>query len=220
VTNAAVYNNTIYVGEGERVDQLLYSDWGGWPDGMFFYNSIFHVEGAAQFSYGVRRRADGAYKTAPGLGPSKNNAFDSNVYYQIQPVNDSHALITDPMLTAPGRGRGGGNGIAGYTLGLGSPAADSGRIVENNGGRDFFGTAVPSCGGVDRGAVESKTCTCRSAPMTRNECLEQALREYRERSRHPDDFADLPPKVQANILEGACQIQPADDRLKELTQAA
>jgi hypothetical protein len=158
VTNAIIYNNTIYVGESERVDLLLYSDWGGWSDGMSFYNNIFYVEGAAQFSYGVGRTADGAYKTAPGLGPSKNNAFDSNVYYQIRPVKDSHALITDPMLTAPGRARDGGVEIAGYALRPGSPAADSGRIVENSGGRDFFGTAVPSCGGVDRGAVESKTC--------------------------------------------------------------
>jgi hypothetical protein len=158
VTNATIYNNTIYVGESERVDLLLYSDWGGWSDGMSFYNNIFYVEGAAQFSYGVGRTADGAYQTAPGLGPSKHNAFDSNAYYQIEPVEDAHALIADPMLTAPGRARDGGDGIAGYALRPGSPAADSGRIVENSGGRDFFGTAVPSCGGVDRGAVESKTC--------------------------------------------------------------
>jgi hypothetical protein len=50
--------------------------------------------------------------------------------------------------------------------------------------------------------------------------FEQALREYRERSWCPDDFADLPTASQHSIVERACQIQEADDRLKDLIQAA
>jgi hypothetical protein len=56
--------------------------------------------------------------------------------------------------------------------------------------------------------------------MTSDECFEQALREYREGSWCPDDFADLPTETQHSIVERACQIQEADDRLKELIQAA
>jgi hypothetical protein len=50
--------------------------------------------------------------------------------------------------------------------------------------------------------------------------LERALCEYRERSWCSDDFADLPTEVQCDIIERACQIQAADDRLNELIQAA
>jgi hypothetical protein len=56
--------------------------------------------------------------------------------------------------------------------------------------------------------------------MTPDECFEQALREYRERSCYPDNFADLPTAVQAGILERACQIQQADDGLNEWMSAA
>ena len=53
-----------------------------------------------------------------------------------------------------------------------------------------------------------------------DDSFERALREYRERSWCPDDFADLPTETQDSIVERACQIQEADDRLKEFIQAA
>jgi hypothetical protein len=56
--------------------------------------------------------------------------------------------------------------------------------------------------------------------MTPDQCFEQALREYRERSWCPDEFGDLPTEVQSGIVERACQIQEADDRLKLLNPAA
>ena len=56
--------------------------------------------------------------------------------------------------------------------------------------------------------------------MIPDECFEQALREYRERSWCPDDFADLPTDVQDGIMERAYEVQAADDRLKELPGAA
>jgi hypothetical protein len=56
--------------------------------------------------------------------------------------------------------------------------------------------------------------------MTPDECFEQALREYRECSWCPDDFADLPTEVQHDIVARAVQIQAADERLKELMPAA
>jgi hypothetical protein len=53
-----------------------------------------------------------------------------------------------------------------------------------------------------------------------DDSFEQALREYRERSWCPDEFADLSTDVQCDIIERACQIQAANDRLNELIQAA
>lgn len=56
--------------------------------------------------------------------------------------------------------------------------------------------------------------------MAPNECFEQALQEYRERSWYPDEYADLPTDVQDDIMKRAWQIQAADNRLNELAQAA
>lgn len=53
-----------------------------------------------------------------------------------------------------------------------------------------------------------------------DDSFEQALREYRERSWCPDEFADLSTDVRCDIIERACQIQAANDRLNELIQAA
>ena len=49
--------------------------------------------------------------------------------------------------------------------------------------------------------------------MTPDECFEQALYEYRERSWCPDVFDELPTDVQLGIMERAIQIQEADERM-------
>jgi hypothetical protein len=51
-------------------------------------------------------------------------------------------------------------------------------------------------------------------------CFERALQEYREQTWDPADFADLPTDVQCDIIGRACRIRAANDRLKELIQAA
>lgn len=62
------------------------------------------------------------------------------------------------MLLNPGGAGNGRQTVSGYALRPGSPAIDSGKATEANGGRDFSGRTVPSCGGVDRGAIESGEC--------------------------------------------------------------
>jgi hypothetical protein len=49
--------------------------------------------------------------------------------------------------------------------------------------------------------------------------FEQALREYREQTWDPAEFVDLPTEVQCDIVERACQIRAASDRLNELLAA-
>jgi hypothetical protein len=158
VINASIYNNTIYVGKNEHVDVLLQADWKGWADGTYLYNNIFYVDGSAQFSHGISRNPEGAYMTAPGFGSSTNNVFDSNVYYgHLKPVDDSHALASDPLLISPGVAGVGRQTVLGYRLRAGSPALNSGKVIAHS-ERDFLGTPVPSCGGVDRGAFQSDPC--------------------------------------------------------------
>jgi hypothetical protein len=159
VKNTVIYNNTIYVGKAENVDLILHTDWTGWATDTYFYNNIFYVEGTARpFSYGVLGNPDGSYKTAPGAGKSTHNVFDSNLYYGLQPGDDAHRLTADPMVVDPGRAGIGRGTTSGYALRRDSPAIDSGRTIENNGGKDFLGTSVPQCSAVDRGALESPLC--------------------------------------------------------------
>lgn len=159
IKNTLIYNNTIFVGPEHRIDLLLYSDWTGWPEGTYLYNNIFYVQGTAQFSYSISRNPDGAYVTRPGFGQSQNNVFDSNVYYgNLTAASDSHALTTNPKFVAPGEGRLGRLTLSGYQLQPESLARRTGKLIEKNGGQDFWGSTVPSCGGTDRGAFQSKEC--------------------------------------------------------------
>jgi len=159
VTNATIYNNTIYVGKGEAMSLVLQADWKGWADGTYLYNNIFYVAGAAEFSYGVSRASDGAYVTAPGFGGSRNTVFDSNVYYgKLEPATDPHALTSDPLFISPGTAMRGEQGVTGYRLRPESPAINSGKLIDRNADKDFLGKAVPACGTVDRGAMEFGEC--------------------------------------------------------------
>jgi len=159
VSNATMYNNTFYVGRGETVSLLLQSDWKGWADGTYLYNNIFYVAGTAEFSHGVSRGPDGAYVTTPGFGSSRNTVFDYNIYYgKLEPAADPHALTTDPLFMSPGRANRGAQSMAGYRLQPGSPAINSGKLIDSHVGKDFLGTTVPACGAVDRGAMEFGEC--------------------------------------------------------------
>jgi Right handed beta helix region len=159
VKNTLIYNNTIYVGKEENVDVVLHTDWTGWASDTYFYNNIFYVDGTARFSYGVTGNPDGSYVPAPGPGKSTNNVYDYNVYYGMQPADDPHALTSDPLLANPGHAKDFRNAGPAYPLRKGSPAIDSGRKIENSGGKDFLGTSVPQCRVFDRGAIESQQCS-------------------------------------------------------------
>ncbi|PYU83523.1 MAG: hypothetical protein DMG50_07845 [Acidobacteria bacterium] len=159
VKDSLVYNNTIYVGPEHTVDLLLFSDWHGWSESSHFYNNIFYVAGTARFSHGVSRASDGAYVSARGFGMSKDNLFDANDYYGVEvPANDPHALTVDPRLVAPGQGTIGILSLTGYRLQPMSPSRKSGRLIEQSGGHDFWGNAVPSCDATDQGASQSDDC--------------------------------------------------------------
>jgi hypothetical protein len=157
--NTLIYNNTIYTGPDRTLDMLLFADWNGWSEDTYFYNNIFYAAGPAQFSHGVLRASDGAYTTAPGLEPSKNNVFESNLYYGVNPMpGDANALIADPKLVDPTRGGVGRFSLSGYHLQPTSAARASGKFISNNGRRDFWGHDVPSCNKIDRGASQSDNC--------------------------------------------------------------
>jgi hypothetical protein len=124
-----VYNNVIYIAPGQDLPLLLFTEWsGGNAENTYFYNNIFYVDGKVRYRW----------------GKSKNNVFENNVFYgsHEQPPADPHAVTSKPPLLDPGSGTNGRESLGGYMLRQ-SAEEPKGRIVENNGGRDFFGNPVP-----------------------------------------------------------------------------
>lgn len=157
VENVEVYNNTVYSGPNEDIPVVLFSGWNGWPNSVQLMNNIFFAVGTASVAHALSRNADGEHVTAPGIGPSTNVLFDSNLYLGLQHLpQDRHALTSDPKFVNPGSGHYGLKSLDGYRLQANSPAINSGAATR--GTHDFFGTSVPSCNSVDRGAAEFADC--------------------------------------------------------------
>jgi hypothetical protein len=153
-TNTQIYDNDIYIGSGLSpiiFGAHLWGGTGGWANNTTYSNNIIYNVGNGTYS----------------LGGSTNNVFNANLFYGNHPSSepsDPKKLTSNPLLQNPGSGGTAINTLDGYQLDSGSPAIASGVFINNNGGRDFFGTTLPS-GAPDRGAAQSNTtCSAPSAP--------------------------------------------------------
>ena len=161
-----IYNNTFYLTERTLKDNqmFLFSAVDSY-DTMKFYNNIFYYDG----------------ETPVAANTFGDNAIDwqSNIFYGITnlPANDNAGapnMNVDPMVKNIGKG---GTGEAAdvvgakqnkkidwvdlscYELKADSPAVNAGVLVENNGGRDYFGNPVagiPDIGAYESGSVVLK----------------------------------------------------------------
>ena len=156
-TNTQIYNNTIYVGAGLSPTIFgahLWGGTGGWANNTTYSNNIIYNAGNGTYS----------------LGGSTNNTFDANLFFGNHPAGepaDPRKITSNPLLQNPGSGGTGINTLDGYHLQAGSPAVGSGVVISNNGGRDFFGTALPA-GAPDRGAAQSTSASCGVPPAPAN----------------------------------------------------
>lgn len=159
VEDTLIYNNTFYVGSHQDTDLILFTDWDGWSNNTAFSNNIFYVLGKARIGHAISRDKDGVHASAPGLGESERNQFDCNVYFgHLQPPEDPRALTVDPAFVSAGKGGVGRNSLKGYHLQAKSKVRQSGVLVPENGGKDFFGTNLEKCRAIDRGAAQSSDC--------------------------------------------------------------
>ena len=127
--NTLVHNNTIYVGPKQDVPLLLFTEWNrGHANGTRFINNIFHVDGRVTYQW----------------GRSTNTVFEHNVFFgrhaSLPP--DPHAVTNRPPLVQPGSGGQGFASLEGYRL-RSVPEFMRGVAIQDSGGRDFFGQAVP-----------------------------------------------------------------------------
>lgn len=141
-SHTMVYNNTIYLGPKQDLPLILFTEWDkGHASGAQFFNNIFYVEGQARLD----------------LGRSKNTVFEHNVFFGrfTDPTPDANAITNRPPLAGPGTGGQGFDSLAGYQLRKGA-AAFKGRLISNNGGRDFFGNPVDETAPPSLGAAEAR----------------------------------------------------------------
>ncbi len=128
-----IYNNTFYYGNkmnelNGNSPHMIKEIWGE-PWSTSVYNNIF----ASQL---------------PGakidMRKNKNTVIDNNLYYNTPsiedldgPIIDEHKINANPLFVDAL-----GFTTDDYRLQEGSPAIKSGRLIPDNGGRDFFGNAV------------------------------------------------------------------------------
>lgn len=141
MTTASIYNNTHYVKAGIQVTVFGTGQYARTAIKSNFYNNIFYFE-----------------STGSTWGSSDNITFKNNSYYNI-PALGKNYITSDPLLVNPNNG---GqdidwdnypNVLTGYKLQSESPCIDAGRIIDDNGGQDFWGAPLYD-GAADIGAGE------------------------------------------------------------------
>ena len=136
------YNNTFYFGElPEDVSSRRFMN-NGYANGASeakFYNNIFYNLDEFELNTFNEQEID----------------WERNIFYGFDavPSNDSTVITEDPKFVAPGTGKFGLDSVTGYKLQNDSPAINAGINIEENGGRDYFGTSLLD-GQTDIGAAE------------------------------------------------------------------
>ncbi|WP_171628525.1 golvesin C-terminal-like domain-containing protein [Paenibacillus plantarum] len=151
ITNAQFYNNTFYLDSASTAKMIEVRNFYGIPKSTSFYNNIFYNLGSGGFD----------------LRKIETSVFDTNIFYGMaapSPTADAdiaviNAITADPKLVNPGSGGtninfSDPNRLSGYKLQATSPAINTGLIIANNGGKDFWGTPLYT-GQPDIGAYES-----------------------------------------------------------------
>ncbi len=142
VSNALIYNNTLYSGtDAGAVTVLWHKSWGGYPDRTSYYNNIFEA-----------KKRGSLYD----LGNSTNNLFDYNVFHGFASgePSDAHKLNSDPLFVAADSAQTGWSTAFGLRLQPTSPAINSGVAITGGQNIDYCGNHVPSGSAIDRGAIE------------------------------------------------------------------
>ena len=140
-----IHNNVFYIGSNvssniihESSDRHTYN----------FFNNII---------YNLSTTADYALKLT---GQTRN--ISNNVFYGNHPLGDGtvaepsdpYKLTSNPLFVNPGTGSIGLSTLNGYKLQNTSPAINSGNVIVNIGGKDFWGNTLYT-GNPDRGCFES-----------------------------------------------------------------
>jgi len=145
-----IYNNTFYFGDKQAElagasPHMIKEIWGE-PWSTSIFNNIF----ASQLS---GAKID--------MRKNKNTEIDNNLYYNVPTIEDLNGPITDAnkVVANPLFVNMYGESTEDYRLLTDSPAIASGRLIPDNGGRDFFGNLVAAITSPNIGADNGNTAT-------------------------------------------------------------
>jgi len=146
-----IYNNVFYIGSGKSAS--IIHEGSKVHRYNYFNNIIYNQSTSANYAFKDSNQA---------------RRILNNVFYGNHPTGtltgepaDSFKLTTNPLFVNPGSGLLGLASLSGYKLQSTSPAINSGRVISQNGGRDFFGNTLYQ-GSPDRGAHEFITALVRA----------------------------------------------------------
>ena len=136
-----IYNNVFYTKSGLS-PSIIHENSGNNHTYNFFNNIIYNL-GNGGYSFGTT---------------GQTRTIQNNVFYGTHPSDepaDSNKLTTNPLFVNPGQGTIGINSLLdGYKLQSTSPALANGRLVSNNGGKDFWQNTVSALTVPNRGAYQ------------------------------------------------------------------
>lgn len=138
-SNMQFYNNVFYVAPG--INNKMLVNQGGNGQASFTNNIFYHM-------------GTGAYTKKASWTYDSNTFFGNNIPTTTI-IPDNHMNTTNPLFVNPGNATGISN-LAGYQLQNTSPALNSGAIIANNGGSDFWGNPL-YYQAPDRGAYEHQS---------------------------------------------------------------
>lgn len=130
VKDVKVYNNTHYFAKGKGKQVFVTAGKVRIPTETAFWNNIFYFEGEADW----------------GFEPDSTCIFENNMFYNISPKGEN-AIIKSPLFMNASTGgtdidMRNSESLTGYRLKENSPAMNTGKLIQNNGGKNFGGEPV------------------------------------------------------------------------------
>ena len=157
------YNNVVYVGEGLKGRNISIAE--TWENHI--YNNIF---------------INLSDKTTYYIEATDETIVQNNCFYGYHPASEPSqdksniimSLDDDMPLVDPGKGEIGLDTLQGYMLKADSALVGAGKIIENNGGKDFYGNAVSSDKAPDIGVHQTSSFEDTQAPQKATELKVEA----------------------------------------------
>ena len=136
-----IYNNTHYFKKGLNATVFVNPGRVRTPKYTYFYNNIFYFEDKGSW----------------GVEPDETCEFSNNLFFNLEPKG-SNPIIGDPMFVNPGDvptdiDMHNPDRLKGYRLSENSPCIDAGLLINDNGGKDFWGNPLGT-ESIDIGAYE------------------------------------------------------------------
>ena len=130
VQNVIIYNNTHYFGKGLNASPIASPGKTRTPIETTFYNNIFYFEDPSFWA----------------VQPDESCLLSHNLYYNAAPLGE-HPITTDPKFIDPGQAPTNidmtdSNRLSGYQLQNSSPCIKAGLVIQENGGKDFWGNPI------------------------------------------------------------------------------